>query len=63
MMNYIKLIRIKHWIKNGLIFLPIFFSLSFTKENIISTIWAFFAFSFMASTIYIINDIKDVKKK
>ncbi len=62
MMNYIKLIRIKHWIKNGLIFLPIFFSLSFTKENIISTIWAFFAFSFMASTIYIINDIKDVKK-
>lgn len=62
MMNYIKLIRIKHWIKNGLIFLPIFFSLSFTKENIISTIVAFFAFSFMASTIYIINDIKDVKK-
>ena len=62
MMNYIKLIRIKHWIKNGLIFLPIFFSLSFTKENMISTILAFFAFSFMASTIYIINDIKDVKK-
>ncbi len=62
MMNYIKLIRIKHWIKNGLIFLPIFFSQSFTKENIISTIVAFFAFSFMASTIYIINDIKDVKK-
>lgn len=62
MKNYIKLIRVKHWVKNGLVFLPIFFSLSFYKENIIATLLAFLAFSFMASVIYIINDIKDVEK-
>ncbi len=60
--SYIKLIRVKHWIKNGLIFLPLFFSHLISTENIISTIIAFVAFSFMASVIYIINDIKDVDK-
>lgn len=62
MKNYIKLIRVKHWIKNGLIFLPIFFSLSLTKENIIATLLGFLSFSLMASVIYIINDIKDAPK-
>lgn len=62
MKKYIKLIRVKHWIKNGLIFLPLFCSFTFSKANIISTILAFFAFSFMASFIYIINDIRDVEK-
>ena len=60
--NYIKLIRIKHWIKNGLIFLPIFFSLSLTENNIILTLLGFFSFSFMASFVYIVNDIKDKEK-
>lgn len=60
--EYIKLIRIKHWIKNGLIFLPLIFSMSFEIENIVKTILAFFAFSFMASVIYIINDINDREK-
>ncbi|MBQ8299813.1 MAG: UbiA prenyltransferase family protein [Clostridia bacterium] len=62
MKKYIKLIRVKHWIKNELIFLPLFCSFTFSKESIISTILAFFAFSFMASFIYIINDIRDVEK-
>lgn len=62
MKNFIKLIRVKHWVKNGLIILPLIGAFAFSKENIISTIIAFFAFSFMASVIYIINDIRDVEK-
>lgn len=62
MSKYIKLIRVKHWVKNGLIFLPLFFSQSFSKNSILSTIIAFFAFSLMASFIYVINDIRDIEK-
>lgn len=62
MNKYIKLIRVKHWIKNGLIFLPLFFSQSFSKDNILATVIAFFAFSLMASFVYIVNDIRDIEK-
>lgn len=62
MIKYIKLIRVKHWIKNGLIFLPLIFSKSFLWTNIFDTVLAFFAFSLMASFIYIINDIRDIEK-
>jgi len=59
--TYIKLIRLKHYIKNILLFVPVFFAGALNKNSIKETIIGFFAFSFMASTIYIINDIKDVK--
>lgn len=62
MKKYIKLLRVKHWVKNALILLPMVCSYSFSKENIIMTILAFLAFSFMASFVYIMNDIRDVEK-
>lgn len=62
MKKYLKLIRINHWIKNFLIFLPLFFSLSFQIESIIKTFLGFISFSFISSFIYIINDIKDIEK-
>lgn len=59
--EFLKLIRIKHWIKNGLIFLPLFFSGRIIEiNNLVDTILAFLAFSFGASMVYIINDIKDI---
>lgn len=59
--KYLKLIRIKHWIKNGLIFLPLFFSGKFTElDNFTNTILAFLSFSLGASMVYIINDINDI---
>ncbi|MBQ9631234.1 MAG: UbiA family prenyltransferase, partial [Treponema sp.] len=58
--TYLKLIRVKHYIKNCLIFIPVFFANALTRSNVKATLFGFFAFSFMASTIYIINDIKDV---
>lgn len=62
MKKYIKLIRIKHWVKNLLIFIPIFSSRNINLENIIRAFLLFFSFSLSASFIYIINDIKDKEK-
>lgn len=63
MRKYIKLLRVNHYIKNLLIFLPLFFSKSLMDvDKLILVISAFLSFSFMASTIYIINDIKDIEK-
>lgn len=61
MKNYLKLIRIKHWVKNFLIFLPIICGNAISKNNLFKTVLGFFAFSFIASFIYIINDIKDIE--
>lgn len=61
--NYIKLIRVKHWLKNGLVFLPLFFSTNLFNLNLLlNSIIAFFAFSFTASIVYVINDISDIEK-
>lgn len=62
MKNYLKLIRIKHWIKNILIFIPLVCSGLVSCHNVLLCIGAFFAFSFASSFIYIINDIKDIEK-
>ena len=61
-MKYLKLIRIKHWIKNILIFIPLLCSGLINYNNVIDCIIGFFAFSFASSFIHIINDIKDIEK-
>ncbi len=59
-MNFIKLIRPKHYIKNLLIFLPLIFSGKLLdKNNFITTLIGFVVFCLIASVIYIINDIND----
>ena len=62
MKKYLELIRAKHWIKNILIFIPLLCSSEFNKNDIIKIIFAFIAFSFATSFIYIINDIRDIEK-
>ena len=63
MKNYIKLIRVKHWLKNGLVFLPLFFSINVLKIDLLrNNIIAFMIFSFTASIVYVINDINDIEK-
>lgn len=62
MLIIFKQIRIKQWVKNLLIFAPILFSFNlFNRNDIVYSIIAFFSFSFLASFIYIINDINDVE--
>lgn len=62
MKKYVKLLRIKHWIKNVLIFLPLIGAYDFSPESILKISLAFMAFSFMASFVYIMNDIVDIQK-
>lgn len=58
----LKQIRVKQWIKNVLIFAPMLFSFNlFNKLDVINSLLTFFAFSFLASFIYVVNDIKDVE--
>ena len=61
--NYARLMRVKHCVKNTLILLPLFFSGNFFNiTKIMSVILGFFSFSFLASTVYILNDVQDVEK-
>lgn len=62
LLSYIKLMRIHQWIKNIFIFSPLFFAFRLTDMSLyISCIWAFIGFSFIASSIYIINDWCDIE--
>ncbi len=62
MKKYISLMRIKHWLKNILVFLPLFFSGNiFNKGLLLRNILAFLVFCFAASIVYIINDIFDIE--
>lgn len=63
MKKYIQLIRVKHYIKNLLIFLPIVFSKKiYVMDDLIKTIIAFIIFCIITSIVYIFNDIRDVEK-
>ncbi len=62
MREIIKLMRISHYIKNLLIFLPIFLGGKlFDIKTIICCLKGFLIFSFMSSIVYIINDWKDIE--
>ena len=57
-----RLIRPKQWIKNGFVFVPLFFGGElFHVDALIAGIITFFAYSFAASSIYCFNDIYDVE--
>jgi 4-hydroxybenzoate polyprenyltransferase len=62
-MKYIRLLRMKHYIKNGLVFLPLFFAVRLTAIDLLfRTLLAFLIFCLLSSAVYIINDIWDVEK-
>ena len=63
MKQYLKLIRPFHWVKNLLIFVPLFFSGQlFNLNKLFLLVLGFIAFSFVASSVYIVNDIQDADK-
>jgi decaprenyl-phosphate phosphoribosyltransferase len=58
----LRLMRIHQWSKNLFIFLPAFFALKLLHQNIIITlILTFVGFSFLASAIYLFNDLFDIE--
>ncbi len=61
--DYIKLIRIRQWYKNLVIFLPIFFLENiFNTDWLIPTLLGFLSLCFVSSGNYVLNDIIDLKK-
>ncbi len=61
-MKYLELMRIKHWIKNSFLFIPLFFSGQIAEWSLYpNLLLGFLAFGLVASSIYIINDWKDVE--
>jgi decaprenyl-phosphate phosphoribosyltransferase len=59
-MKYIQLLRPKEWVKNSFLFIPLFFAGEiFNVEMLLKLLPGFFAFSFVASCIYILNDYRD----
>lgn len=58
----VRAMRPHHWLKNGLVFVPILLNHDVFNPNAIAHgIVAFLAFSLIASAIYLLNDIVDVE--
>ncbi len=60
--NLLKLIRPHQWLKNVFVMIPMFFGGSLLDpSDIRASVVTFFAFSFIASSVYCFNDIIDVE--
>lgn len=59
MKTYLELFRVKHYIKNLLIFTTIIFGADLFTNDFYKILIGFISFSLMSSSIYIINDIID----
>lgn len=61
--KYILVLRVKHWLKNVLVLIPLIFNLElFDKKILLKGIFGALLFSFVSSIVYIINDIKDIER-
>ena len=61
--KYLHLLRIKHYIKNFLIFFPMFFGGSiFVPPKLLAASLGFLAFCLISSAVYILNDMRDYEK-
>jgi 4-hydroxybenzoate polyprenyltransferase len=62
LLEAIKLVRPKQWIKNGFVLAPLVFSKElFEPEPLVVALKSCFAFCLTASCVYIINDMSDVR--
>ena len=58
---WVKALRVHQWLKNGLIFLPMLLAHELdTPALYAQALIAFFAFSLLASAIYVVNDLMDL---
>jgi len=60
--TWVKAIRVHQWIKNLLLFVPLLTAFSFHDlEKVATMLLAFVAFSFTASSMYLMNDLMDIE--
>ncbi len=58
--DYVRLIRIRHWIKNVFVLAPLAFSLDFCASSPVRrTAVMLVAFCLAASCVYVVNDVAD----
>lgn len=62
MKQFFVLVRFKEWVKNIIVFAPLFFSTTMFNWNlIVDATLAFIAFCLLSGSVYIINDISDLE--
>jgi len=60
--DYLSLIRVKSWVKNLIVFAPLFFSARMEWHNLLyNALPAFISFCLASGSIYIFNDLTDVR--
>jgi 4-hydroxybenzoate polyprenyltransferase and related prenyltransferases len=57
---WLRQLRVHQYVKNALVFVPMLLSAQFTELTLVRSLCAFFAFSLIASAVYIVNDIVDL---
>lgn len=57
---YVKALRPHQWLKNILIFLPMLAAHQLNAGTFVSSLLAFIAFSLVASSVYVLNDLLDL---
>ena len=58
-LNYLIAMRVVHYSKNSIIFLPVFF-ITTTSENYLNLIYTFISLCLISSAGYLFNDVKDL---
>ncbi|HYF04381.1 MAG TPA: UbiA family prenyltransferase [Patescibacteria group bacterium] len=59
--NLTQALRVHQWVKNLLLFVPLFMAHIFSPDLFVDAVLAFFSFSFCASSVYLLNDLLDIE--
>lgn len=59
--DYLRAIRVHQWLKNCLVFLPMLGAHQFDGVTFLQSLTAFVVFSFVASSVYVLNDLLDLR--
>lgn len=60
--SFVKAMRVHQWVKNALLFVPIFTAHQYTQFNLmLDVVLAMLAFSLCASSVYLLNDLMDIE--
>ena len=58
--NFVRLIRLEHWVKNLFVFIPAFFAARLSEWPVLErAMLGFLSFSLIASAVYVLNDFVD----
>lgn len=62
LLDWVKAIRLHQWVKNFLIFVPLLAAHRYTEPSLVlDALFAFLSFSLCASSVYILNDLLDLR--